>query len=82
MGIVCSGNVCENSSTSLDTTRRQVIGDAFLIEKGLRTGWSDVFAHEGERFLASGNATTKIFARWASASFRCPSSVPPPELQF
>ena len=40
-------------STSSDTTRRQVIGDAFLIEKGIRTGWSDVFAHEGERFLAS-----------------------------
>ena len=40
-------------STSSDTTRRQVIGDAFVIEKGIRTGWSDVFAHEGERFLAS-----------------------------
>ena len=35
------------------STRRQVFGDAFVIEKGIRTGWSDVFAHEGERFLAS-----------------------------
>ena len=35
------------------TTRRQVIGDLAVIEKGIRTGWSDVFAHEGERFLAS-----------------------------
>lgn len=41
------------STSSLDTTRRQVIGDAFLIEKGIQTGWSDVFANEGERFLAS-----------------------------
>ena len=35
------------------TTRRQLIGDAFIIEKGIRTAWSDVFTHEGERFLAS-----------------------------
>lgn len=34
-------------------TRRQVIGDAAIIEKGLRTGWSDVFPAEGERFMAS-----------------------------
>ena len=36
-----------------DTTRRQVIGDAAVIEKGIRTGWADVFALEGDRFLAS-----------------------------
>jgi len=35
------------------TARRQVIGDAAVIEKGIRTGWSDVFAAEGDRFLAS-----------------------------
>lgn len=35
------------------TTRRQVIGDLAEIEKGIRTGWADVFEHEGERFLAS-----------------------------
>ena len=34
-------------------TRRYPIGDAAVIEKGVLTGWSDVFAHEGERFLAS-----------------------------
>ena len=33
--------------------RRQLIGDQGFIEKGIRTGWSDVFDHEGERFLAS-----------------------------
>ena len=34
-------------------TRRQVIGDSAIIEKGIRTGWADVFPEEGERFLAS-----------------------------
>ena len=37
----------------LTSTRHQPIGDAGLIELGIRTGWSDVFEHEGERFLAS-----------------------------
>lgn len=35
-----------------DTTRRQVIGDAAVIQKGILDGWSDVFPDEGERFLA------------------------------
>ena len=35
------------------TTRRQVIGDTAVIEKGIRTGWAEVFPEEGERFLAS-----------------------------
>lgn len=34
-------------------TRRQVIGDVAVIEKGIRTGWSEVFEHEGDRFFAS-----------------------------
>ena len=34
-------------------TRRYPIGDAAVVEKGMLTGWSDVFEHEGERFLAS-----------------------------
>ena len=34
-------------------TRRQVIGDTAIIEKGIRTGWAEVFPDEGERFLAS-----------------------------
>ena len=39
---------------SLDSPiRRQLLGDAALIEKGIRTGWADVFDLEGDRFLAS-----------------------------
>ena len=39
---------------SLDSPiRRQPIGDAAIIDKGIREGWSDVFALEGDRFLAS-----------------------------
>ena len=34
-------------------SRRQPIGDTAIIEKGVRDGWADVFAGEGERFLAS-----------------------------
>ena len=34
-------------------TRRQVIGDAAIIEKGICNGWADIFPEEGERFLAS-----------------------------
>ena len=33
--------------------RRQIIGDAAVIEKGLRTGWAEVFDEEADRFLAS-----------------------------
>ena len=33
--------------------RRQIIGDAAIIEKGLRTGWAEVFDAEADRFLAS-----------------------------
>lgn len=36
-----------------DQTRRQIIGDAAIVEKGIVTGWNDVFADEGDRFLAS-----------------------------
>ena len=44
--------------TSLDATldvpiRRQPIGDAAIIDKGIREGWADVFTLEGDRFLAS-----------------------------
>ena len=39
---------------SLDSPiRRQIIGDAAIIEKGLRTGWDEVFDAEADRFLAS-----------------------------
>ena len=41
-------------NSSLDSPiRRQLIGDAAVIEKGIRTGWTDVFELEGDRFLAS-----------------------------
>ena len=43
----------ELSSPFDSTTRRQIIGDTAVIEKGIATGWSDVFPREGERFLAS-----------------------------
>lgn len=35
-----------------DMTRRQIVGDSAIIEKGLRTAWADVFPEDGERFLA------------------------------
>lgn len=34
-------------------TRHQLIGDMAVIEKGIRTGWAEVFPEEGERFFAS-----------------------------
>lgn len=34
-------------------TRRQPIGDTAVIEKGIKTGWTEVFPEAGERFLAS-----------------------------
>ncbi len=36
-----------------EQTRRQIIGDTAIIDKGIATGWSDVFPDEGERFFAS-----------------------------
>lgn len=42
-----------SAAPRLETTRRFPIGDAAIIEKGILTGWSDVFQNEGERFLAS-----------------------------
>ena len=50
-----TGGVSEASEPSFSTNRdrRQIIGDAAIIEKGIRNGWADVFKLEGERFLAS-----------------------------
>ena len=45
------GGVVDRALTS--GTRRQVIGDVAIVEKGIRTGWSEVFEREGDRFLAS-----------------------------
>ena len=47
------GGFVETALPLDNTTRRQVIGDTAVIEKGIRTGWADVFEREGERFLAS-----------------------------
>ena len=47
------GGFVETALPLDNTTRRQVIGDTAVIEKGIRTGWADVFELEGERFLAS-----------------------------
>ena len=46
-------HIAQGTTFLTDQTRRQVIGDAAIIEKGIRTGWADVFEHEGDRFLAS-----------------------------
>ena len=47
-----SSLVTLNSSFDVGT-RRQPIGDQAVIEKGIATGWAEVFDLEGERFLAS-----------------------------
>ena len=51
-GGIRTGGTAEPSFAT-DQTRRQIIGDAAIIEKGIRNGWADVFKFEGERFLAS-----------------------------
>lgn len=43
----------EIADSILMQTRRQVIGDAAVIDFGIRNGWANVFDQEGERFLAS-----------------------------
>ena len=54
-GTRSNGNLGGSVATAFATgqDRRQVIGDAAIIEKGILSGWSDVFTLEGERFLAS-----------------------------
>ena len=54
-GTRSGGDLSDSTATAFATgqDRRQVIGDAAIIEKGIRNGWSDVFELEGERFLAS-----------------------------
>ena len=43
----------QSPSFEADQTRRQVIGDSAVVDKGIATGWSEVFPEEGERFFAS-----------------------------
>ena len=53
-GTRTGGNLTPSEpSFATDQDRRQIIGDAAIIEKNIRNGWSDVFELEGERFLAS-----------------------------
>ena len=52
-GVHTGGSPVSGTAFQTDQARRQVIGDAAIIEKGIRNGWSDVFELEGERFLAS-----------------------------
>lgn len=53
-GTRTGGNLTPSEpSFTTDQDRRQIIGDAAIIEKNIRNGWSDVFKLEGERFLAS-----------------------------
>ena len=54
-GTRSNGDLGDSATTAFATgqDRRQVIGDAAIIEKGIRNGWSDIFQLEGERFLAS-----------------------------
>ena len=52
-GALTGGSSASGTAFQTDQSRRQIIGDAAIIEKGIRNGWSDVFELEGERFLAS-----------------------------
>lgn len=58
LGILCAVLAVIIRSTpkyaEIDSTaRRHPIGDAEVIDRGIRTGWASVFPEEGERFLAS-----------------------------
>ena len=48
-----TGGEAKTTSFLTAQTRRQVIGDVAVIEKGIRTGWADAFKREGDRFFAS-----------------------------
>ena len=53
-GIFGKARPAQNPAAFVDSqTRRQVIGDVAVVEKGVLTGWSEVFPEEGERFFAS-----------------------------
>ena len=54
LGVIIHSTPAPATYTPFDApTRRQIIGDAAVVEKGIRTGWSDIFELEGDRFLAS-----------------------------
>ena len=82
-GGIRTGGTAEPSFAT-DQTRRQIIGDAAIIEKGICNGWADVFELEGERFLASfaipgvkagqRNTSEKVFALALEAKCEIDSS--------
>ena len=51
--VQATGREAKATSFLTAQTRRQVIGDVAVIEKGIRTGWADAFEREGDRFFAS-----------------------------
>lgn len=51
-GVLTAPQLSIVEATFDSPVRRQLIGDSAIIEKGIRTGWLDVFPEEGERFLA------------------------------
>ena len=57
VGVFLVPHPSDTSRTSTDfltaKTRRQIVGDAAIVEKGIKDGWAEVFPEEGERFLAS-----------------------------
>lgn len=62
LAVLCAGLVVAlakrpaalESAPGLDSsTRRQLIGDTGVIERGVKTGWKDVFPDAGEQYLAS-----------------------------
>ena len=52
VGVSLKSELEETAFTFDNTTRRQLLGDAAVIELGTKSGWSDVFAEKGERYLA------------------------------
>ena len=58
LAVIIRSTPTPSTYTSLDASldssvRRQVIGDAAIIDEGVRTGWASFFELEGDRFLAS-----------------------------
>ena len=55
--LVVANGYKEDAKVSQDLfdspTRRQIIGDRAIVERGIKTGWADFFELEGDRFLAS-----------------------------
>lgn len=53
VAFLMNGDGLHSDGAILSSVRRQPIGDAGVIDYGIKTGWKEVFEHEGDRFLAS-----------------------------